>query len=126
MSIGHILKASNTVQFAGSSCDIKKGEDGHIIGRKPIVRSQESRETKCSESNTISAEPVLTFSHFIARHIPEFEFPVDAVRALIRAGSITRVLAINDFPSFICDSVKTTRKRILYVRSEQHDKPKSL
>ena len=126
MSIGRILKASNTVEFAGSSCDIKKGEDGRIIGRKPIVQSQESRETKCSESNTISAEPVSTLSRFIAGTYSEFPLAVDAVRALIRAGSITRVRVINDFPPFICDSVNTTRKQILYVRSEQHDKPKSL
>ena len=40
--------------------------------------------------------------------------PVDAVRTLIRAGSITGVRVISDFPLFICDSceyVKTTRKQ---------------
>ena len=40
---------------------------------------------------------------------------VDAVRVLIRTGSITGVHVINDFIPFICDSceyVKMTRKKI--------------
>ena len=48
--------------------------------------------------------------------------PVDSVRALTCAGSITGARVINDFPPFICDSceyVETTRKQILYIRSEQ-------
>ena len=35
VSIGRIVKAGYTVQFAGSSCDIKRGENGPIIGRIP-------------------------------------------------------------------------------------------
>ena len=59
MSIGRTLKVGYTVQFAGNSCDIKKGEDGCIIGYKPLAKI-------VRESNAISAEPASTFSRFIA------------------------------------------------------------
>ena len=79
-----------------------KGEDGRIIGHKKLDWQRDFGRT-CDNS------------------------PVDAVRALTCAGSITGARVINDFPPFICDSceyVETTRKQILYVRSEQHNKPK--
>ena len=52
-----ILKAGYTVQFAGNSCDIKKGEDGHIVGRKPIVHWQSRtrfRQNPCQHSHAQS------------------------------------------------------------------------
>jgi transposase InsO family protein len=45
---------------------------------------------------------------------------VDAIRALVRAGSITGVHLINDFPPFICNSceyAKTTQKPICKERT---------
>jgi hypothetical protein len=74
MSIGRILKAGYTVQFAGNSCDIKNGEDGRIVGHKPIAQV-EFRQNPCQHSHAQSQAET-----------------VDAIRALITvySSSITR------------------------------------
>ena len=75
-----------------------------LLGANQLFRVK-SRERQSVQSETQFRQNPCQHSHTSSQgHIPEF--PADAVRALIRAGSITRARAINDFPPFICDSVK--------------------
>ena len=92
-----ILKAGYTEQFAGNSCNIKKGEDGRILGANKLLIT-----AKLATDNGISVEPVLTFSRFDAGWDNSSRSP-SALRAPVRAGSITGVRVINGFPPFICD-----------------------
>ena len=97
MSIGRILNAGYTVQFVGKSC-----------GKRRRWSYYWAQTNSCDWQRDFGRTRV--------------NIPVEAVRALIGAGSITVVRVINDFSPFICDSceyVKTTRKR-----SEQHNWPK--
>ena len=80
MSIGRILRAGYTVQSAGNSCGIKKGEDGRrIIGRKQIIQSQ------TWDYSGILAEPVSTFS----RSIVGTRFSHPSFALLLYSSSIT-------------------------------------
>jgi hypothetical protein len=120
VSIGRIVKAGFTVQFAGKSCDIKRGEDGHVIGRIPAGANGLFRveHAFAATDNVTSAEAV----DILTLHRRLGHISVDAIRALIRAGSITGVHVIDDFPPFICDSceyAKTTRKQIRKERTAQ-------
>ena len=119
VSIGRIIKAGYAVQFAGDSCDIKKGEDGRIIGRIPVSANGlfKVEHAFAAADNAASAEPV----DILTLHRRLGHISVDAIRTLIRAGSITGVQVIDDFPPFICDSceyAKTTRKPIRKERAE--------
>ena len=121
VSIGRIVKAGFTVQFANDSCNIRRGESGDIIGRIPVGANglfKVEHAFAAAESAT-AAEPVdILMLHRRLGHIS-----VDSIRALLRAGSITGVHVIDDYPPFICDSceyAKTTRKSI---RKEHTGKP---
>ena len=113
VSIGRIVKAGYTVQFAGNSCEIKGGQDDRVIGRIPVGANGLFRveHTFAATDNPTSAEAV----DILTLHRRLGHISVDAICALIRAGSITGVHVIDDFPPFICDSceyAKTTRKQI--------------
>ena len=120
--IGRIVKAGYTVQFAGSSCDIKRGENGPIIGRIPAsvngLFKVDHMFTATDES--ASAEPV----DILTLHRRLGHISVNAICTLICAGSITRIQLIDDFPPFICDSceyAKTTQKAIC----KEHEAPQA-
>ena len=113
VSIGHIVKAGYTVQFARSSCDIKRGENGPIIGRIPASMNGlfkvDHMFTATNESALAEPIDILTL-HCRLKHIS-----VNAIHTLICAGSITGIQLIENFPPFICNSceyAKTTQKAI--------------
>src|SRR5258708_945061 len=120
VSIGRIMKAGYNVEFDEDEqvCWIRKKKNGPIIGRIPVgVNNLFKVEHALSASSAGSAHAVdIRTLHRRLGHVS-----VDAIRALIRGGSITGLQLIDDFPSFICDSceyAKTTRKLIRKGRSE--------
>ena len=111
--IGRIVKAGYTVQFAGSSCNIKRGGNGPIIGHIPASANRlfkvDHAFTATDESALAEPVDILMLHHRLG-HIS-----VNAIRALIHAGFITGIQLIDDFPPFICNSceyAKTTQKAI--------------
>ena len=113
VSIGRIVKASYTVQFAGNSCNIMKKDDGGTIGCIPVGANGLFKDDHAFavSDNAFSAEPV----NILTLHRRLGHISVDSIRALMRAGSITGLHVIDNFPPFICDSceyAKTTHKPI--------------
>jgi hypothetical protein len=108
VSIGCIIKAGYAVEFINDHYNIKRGPDGPIIGQIPATQNGLFRtEHTFAAADLISAEPmdILTL-HRRLGHIS-----VDAIRALVRTGSITSVHVIDNFPPFTCNSceyAKTT------------------
>jgi Pol polyprotein/gag-pre-integrase-like protein len=114
VSIGRIMKAGYNIKFDKDEqvCWICKKKNGPVIGRIPVSANNLFKvEHALSASTQLSAQPVdILMLHRRLGHIS-----VDAIRALIRAGSITGLQLIDDFSPFICDSceyAKTTRKPI--------------
>ena len=113
VSIGHIVKAGYTVQFAESSCDIKRGENGPIIG---CISASANGLFKVDHAFTATDESALAKPiDILMLHRRLGHISVNAIRTLICAGSITGIQLIDNFPPFICDSceyAKTTQKAI--------------
>ena len=117
VSIGRIAKAGYTVQFAEDSCTIKKGDDGPIIGQIPVGANGLFKVEHAFAIDT-SVEPV----DILTLHRRLGHISVDAIRTLVRTGSITGIQLIDDLPPFTCDSceyAKTTRKPIRKEREEK-------
>ena len=117
VSIGCIVMASYTVQFAGNSCKIKGGQDNCFIGRISVGANRLFRveHTFAATDNLTSAEAIdILMLHHRLGHIS-----VNAIHALIHTSSIISVHVIDDFPPFICDSceyAKMTHKQICKER----------
>jgi len=114
--IGHIAKAGYTIQFAEDSCKIKKGDNGPVIGQVP-AGANGLFKVEHAFAIDVSAEPV----DILTLHRRLGHISVDAIRTLIRSGSITGLQLIDDLPPFTCDSceyAKTTRKSIRKERTE--------
>jgi hypothetical protein len=108
VSIGCIIKAGYDMEFIDGHCNIKRGPDDPIIGQIPVTQNRLFRtEHVFAAADLILAEPV----DILTLHCRLGHISVDAIRALVCAGSITGVHVIDDFPPFTCNSceyAKTT------------------
>jgi hypothetical protein len=110
VSISRIVKAGYMVQFADSSCTIRKGGNGPIIGRIPA-----GANGLFKVEHALVADASAQSADILTLHRKLGHLPANAIRSLIRAGAITGLQLIDDFPPFTCDSceyAKLTRKPI--------------
>jgi Pol polyprotein len=114
VSIGCIMKAGCNVEFNKDKqvCWICKKKNSPIIGHIPVSMNNLFKVEHALLANTVKLAQSMDILmlHWRLEHIS-----VDAIHALIHAGSISGLQLIDDFPPFICDSyeyAKTTCKLI--------------
>ena len=115
VSVGCIIKAGYTVQFADDVCQIK-AEDSHIIGRIPAgVNGLFKVDHAFAAANQAALDESVDI---LALHRRLGHISVDTICALLQAGSITGVHVIDNFPPFICDSCEYAKTTCKPIRKE--------
>jgi hypothetical protein len=114
VSVGCIMKVGYNTEFDKivQKCHIYRKKTGPIISQIPVGPNYlfKVKHTLSATDESLAQSMDILTLHQRLGHIS-----VNAIHALICAGSITGLQLIDDFPPFTCDSckyAKTTRKPI--------------